>query len=91
MLLLQSMLYGFWAINMVFFSCELGQRLSIAYESIDDKIAQLNWYLLPMKIQRMLPIMMINTQQPLKVICFGSLLCTRDTFKTVINDLKWKH
>lgn len=61
----------------------MGQRLSIAYNEIDNKINQLDWYLLPMEVQRMLPMLMINTQQPYKIVCFGSILCERETFKIV--------
>ena len=68
---------------MVSFASEIGQRLSNGFEGIDDKINQIDWYLLPMEIQRILPTIMINTQQPVFVNCFGSLACSRDTLKRV--------
>lgn len=68
---------------MVFFSCEIGQRLCIAYEELDDKIGQFKWYSFPTEIQRILLILMINTQQPVEVLCFGSTACNRETFKKV--------
>lgn len=68
---------------MVFFACEIGQRFSNAYEKIDDQTGELNWYMLPMEIQRMLTTIMINTQQPIFVKCFGSTACSRETFKKV--------
>lgn len=80
---MESILYGFWAIILVFFSCEIGQRFTDAYEEIDDKIESFDWYLLPMKIQRMLLILMVNTQQVVYIECFGSMACGRDTFKKV--------
>lgn len=82
-LLVQSIVYGSWAIGMLFFSCELGQRLSMAYNEVQNEIDQLDWYLLPMETQRMLPTLMCNTQKPFKVVCFGGISCERDTFKTV--------
>lgn len=89
-LLLQSILfYGFWAFGMVYFACELGQRLSIAYDDVENKVSKLDWYLLPMETQRMLPTLMCNTQKPFKVVCFGGISCERDTFKTV-RPWKWK-
>lgn len=74
-------------IVMVFFSCEIGQRFSDAYKEIDDKIDEFNWYLMLMKIQRILPIIMINTQQPIFIECFGSSTCSRETFKKVNEQL----
>lgn len=83
MLSFQAIVYGFWAISMVFFSCEIAQRLSIAYEKINDEIDQFDWHLLPMEIQRILLTIMIHTQQPVEVLCFGSTACNRGTFKKV--------
>lgn len=80
---MESIIYGFWAIFMVFFSCEIGQRFSNAYEEIDYEIAQFDWYLMPIKTQQMLPTLMINAQQAVDIECFGSMACGRDTFKKV--------
>lgn len=77
------MLYGFWAVCMVFFSCEIGQRFSNAYEDVNDVIGCMNWNYLPLEIQRMLLIIMLDTQQPFEVNCFGSTACNRETFKKV--------
>lgn len=68
---------------MVFFSCEIAERLSIAYEEINNKIDQFDWHLFPVEIQRILPIIMIQTQQSAEVLCFGSIACNRETFKKV--------
>lgn len=68
---------------MVFFACEIGQRFSNAFDNIDDTIGQFDWYLYPVKIKRMLPTLMINTQQPFEIMCFGSKACTRETCKKV--------
>ena len=77
------MIYGFWAIVMVFFACEIGERFSHAFDEIDDDIEQFDWNLFPMKIQRLLVTLMINTQQPFEIMCFGSTACIRETFKRV--------
>lgn len=68
---------------MVFFACEIGQRFSNAYEEIEVVIDQMNWNYLPIGIQRMLPNVMLNVQQPFEIMCFGSTACTRETFKKV--------
>lgn len=82
-IILQSVGFGLWAFCLVFFVCEILQRLSNAYEKVDDAIDRFNWYLFPQKMQRMLPIIMINTQQTFEITCFGSIACNRETFKKV--------
>lgn len=82
------MFYGFWAIFMVFFSCEIGHRFSNAYEEMYDKIFHLDWYLLSMDLQRMLPTLLIYTQKSVDIECFGSTTCGRDTFKKVEQEKK---
>lgn len=64
-------------------SCELAGRMSIEFVKINDKIDQLDWYLLPIEMQQLLPIIMANAQQTVGFVCFGSLLCNRETFKKV--------
>lgn len=63
--------------------CELGQRISNAFEEIDDVIAQYNWYLFPDKLKRMLPIILMNTQDRVAFECFGSIACSREAFRKV--------
>lgn len=82
-LILISLAYGFWALFMVFFSCEIGQRFTNAYDEVDDAINQLDWYLLPMKVQRVLPVIMMKSQKEWSIECFGSIACNRETFKKV--------
>lgn len=81
--LFESAVYGCCAFAEVLFTSEIGQIFGDRFEDIDDKINELDWYLLPMKIQRMLPTFMINTQQSTLITCFGSLACSRETLKMV--------
>ena len=67
----------------MWFSCEIGQRFCNAFDVVDDTIGQLNFYLLPMEIQRILPMVIMYSQEPLVVRFFGSLCCTREQFKKV--------
>ena len=57
--------------------------MSSEFEDINDLINRFDWHLLPLEIQRLLPIIMANAQQPVGFQCFGSFICNRDTFKTV--------
>lgn len=83
-MLFEAVFCGFLAIMLVFTACELGQRISDAFSSINDALDQFHWYLLPIDVQRILPTIIINAQQPLVVRCFGNVPCERETFKKVI-------
>lgn len=62
---------------------ELGQKLTNSFDKIEDLINQLDWYLLPIRIQNLLPTIIMNEQQPTVIRCFGNILCSRDQFKKV--------
>ena len=82
-ILFATIFYACYAFGMVFMICELGQRISNAFEEIDDVIAQFNWYLFSDELKRMLPIILMNTQAPVVFECFGSISCSREAFKKV--------
>lgn len=82
-LLFESIFYGIWAVNLVFIACELGQQFTNLFDKIDDRIELLDWYLLPLAIQRMLPTIFINTQKPIAAKFFGNMSCCREQFKKV--------
>lgn len=80
---LLSIFNGLCGLVAVFIACELGQRMTDAFDEINDTLDQSNWYLLPIEFQRILPMIMVNAQQPVFLECFGSIGCTRDVFKNV--------
>lgn len=57
-----------------------------SFIEITDEIDQLNWYQLPIKAQKMLPIIVIFVQEPVMIKCFGSICCAREIFKIVSQD-----
>lgn len=67
----------------MFVVCELSQRASNAFEVIDDKIGEMDWYLFPEGIKRMIPTIIQNLHQPVVLKCFGSTVCSREAFKMV--------
>lgn len=73
--------------GIIFLTCELSQRGSDIFVEINDEANTLDWYMFPDKIQRMLPTILIVTQQPVEFECFGSISCNRGSFKEV-NQLK---
>lgn len=81
--LLESMYYGLGPLFLVFISCELGERNGTLFCTFEDEINQFDWYQFPMRIQRMLPPILMIAQEPVVVKCFGSASCTRKQFQKV--------
>lgn len=59
------------------------QMCTDQFDKIDDEIIQLNWYSFPNEIQRILPAVMLSTQQSAVIKCFGNVLCARVQVKKV--------
>lgn len=66
------------ALVLVFVACEFGQWFSNAYV-----IYQVDWYLLPIQVQRLLLISMIYAQSSADLQFFDSFSLSRDIFKRV--------
>lgn len=82
-MLLEMALASFQSLPCLFLVCEFGQRISIAYSTIDDVFGRFNWYLFPTEVQRILPIAILYVQQPVEIRFFGSFSCNREHFKNV--------
>lgn len=82
-MLFENVCEVFWSFGGIFFYCECGQWISESFEEIDDEVDRLNWYLLPVEINRMLPAIMANVQRPVELACFASISCGRESFKKV--------
>lgn len=83
MVLFESIALCFGSLSLVLLACEAGQRFSNAFSEVDNAFCQLDFYLLPMEIRRILPAVVIYVQEPLYVKFFGNLCCTRAQFKQV--------
>lgn len=81
--LLMSIVNGIFGLTLVFICCELGQRMSDAFDKTNFTLVQLDWYLFPIEMKRMLPAIIAMIQRPVSMECFGSIICTRDVFKNV--------
>lgn len=80
-----TIVYACYAFGVVLIICELGQRLTNAFDVIGDTIGDFNWYLFPFDIKKLLPNLLMAAQQRVVLECFGSISGTRETFKYVIN------
>ena len=75
----------FVSFNLVFICCELAGRLSDEFVEICSEIERIKWYSLPLKMQQILPFVLIHAQEPVDFECFGSMPCDRETFKRVVD------
>lgn len=69
--------------NLVLLVCEVGQRITDEFRGVDEAFGNVHWYLLPLELQRMLPLIIAYTQEPVIIAFFGSASCTRNQFKKV--------
>lgn len=67
----------------IFGLCELGERVSNAFEESNGAFDRLKWYLFPVEMWQMLPTVIIAAQQPIKFDVFGKISCCREDFKMV--------
>lgn len=74
-----------WAMLFVFFWCECGKIVTTGFAMFDYELWQCKWYLFPIEMQQMLAFIMSNTQEPATLQGYGNIVCTRDTFKRVID------
>lgn len=63
--------------------CEAGARMTNEFEAFDEELGQCNWYELPIELQRMYMMFVVNTQSPIEISSYGGLVCSRETFKKV--------
>lgn len=68
---------------MVGIFCEMGERVCAMFGAVDETLEEMDWYLYPNEVQRMLPAIMIVAQKPIYVQLFGSTTASRETFKKV--------
>lgn len=77
------MIYASYSFGLTFIACELGHREIYSFVAISNRIEELNWYLFPIDVQKMMPIIIQNAVEPIEIGCFGSITCKRDSFKKV--------
>lgn len=80
-IILLAMLVLSAVFNVIF--CEFGELVADQFEIFNDAIIQSNWYLAPIQIQKMLIIVMANSQRPTLIRGYGNILCVRETLKKV--------
>lgn len=70
-------------ISLLFVFCEGGHFCTATFENIEDDVVQCDWYLLPIKLQRMYMVFLASTQNPNEISTFFSITSGRETSKKV--------
>lgn len=73
-----------YAFGIVFIVCEISERIINAFTEISNVINQFDSYRFQIKMQRMMPTIVMITQNEIAIEYFGSLSCSRKAFKKVV-------
>lgn len=75
--MIAPLLLAFWAFGMIFFYCEIGERVTTAFEEFETELCTFDWYLLPIDLQRALSTVMMYSQKSAIIQGFGNSPCSR--------------
>lgn len=78
-----SLMFFIWVSVATIVPCDLGDKLSSALWEVNYLMDQNHWYLYPIEILKVLPIVLRGVQEPAYIECFGSFKCNRESFKKV--------
>lgn len=67
--------------------CEPGERVTNEFEEYNTTFNQCKWHKLPIEMQKWFLIFLSDTQQAKYIQGYGGILCARDTFKRVRNEI----
>ncbi|XP_031619487.1 putative odorant receptor 85d [Contarinia nasturtii] len=74
----------FWTFCLLFLNCYRGEEVTGAFEEVADEFYQCEWFSFPNKLQRIIPILTINGQQPVKITAYGGYSCSHERFQTIV-------
>lgn len=86
--LLIILMCAFWVLGFFFCICELGETITHRFDVFRQELERCNWHTLPIEMQRMFLIFLLDTQQPINIRCYGNVTCLRDTFRKVTKQSK---
>lgn len=66
-----------------FITSEIAERISTEFDAINDMINDFDWYLFPLELQKMAPLIMMSAQKTVGFELFGSYDWNRAAFKRV--------
>lgn len=66
--------------------CLFGHETTENYETVYRALCtNWKWYEFPLEIQKLLPMLLVNAEQPVHLKAYFSVYCTRDFMKSVSN------
>lgn len=74
---------AFEAFVLIFATCELGEMVNGQFNMFNVKLNQCDWYLLPVDIQRIFVLTLVNSQNPITFCAYGNIPCSRKSLKKV--------
>lgn len=83
-------IFIFWAFEFDFVVSELGQWVTNQFIEFSDEVCACSWYALPLKMQQMYLIFLMDTEQPMHIHSYGDIACSRETFKQVLFLFDWE-
>ena len=63
--------------------CYFGDKVTTAFDDLNETIYQCDWYLFPMEMRKYIPAILRMAQEPVQMHAFGTYHCTLETLKTV--------
>lgn len=72
-----------WMTMFILSLCEPGARMINALQMFSEELCRCDWFLLPVQMQRMYMVFLLDTQHPIKIKSYGNLTCERETSKQV--------
>ncbi|XP_055322149.1 putative odorant receptor 85d isoform X2 [Sitodiplosis mosellana] len=83
--MIKPLFQTFWSFAVLFLICEFGQTLTNHFDQLKDVIYDCDWTAFPKDMQKILPIIIQNTQRPVVLQICEDFSCSRESFKKVVN------
>lgn len=74
----------------LFIYCYFGDQMTSRFENIQSTLYLCEWYLLPIELEKSIPMILQSSKKCIYLQGFGSSSCTRETFKKVFFKLSIK-
>lgn len=69
--------------GLLFGYCEMGGQISSAFGEIEKEMYEMDWLFFPMKMQKMMLMVLRNAQQTTAFLGYGNFPANRETMKRV--------
>lgn len=73
----------FWSLAVLYIFCHFGQLMTDQFVKLDETICTCDWYLFPNDVKRILPIVLMASQQSVTLQGYGNIACIRENFRRV--------